>query len=57
MTVFFNIIVGIILFLAIIGSIAAWINTKIILEDLAIIKKHMGIAEEKKEKFFADNEE
>ncbi|MEL7564241.1 MAG: hypothetical protein AAGU27_05095 [Dehalobacterium sp.] len=54
---FFNIIIGIILFLAIIGSIAAWINTKIILEELDLIKKHLGIKEDKNESFLADNKE
>lgn len=54
---FFNIIIGIILFLAIIGSIAAWINTKIILEELDLIKKHLGIKEDKDESFLADNKE
>jgi len=53
-TDFFNIIIGIILFLAIIGSIAAWINTKIILEELALIKKHLGIMEEKNENFLTE---
>ena len=48
------IIIGIILFLAIIGSIAAWINTKIILEELALIKKHLGIMEEKNENFLTE---
>jgi len=50
-----QIIIGIILLLAIIGSIAAWINTKIILEELALIKKELGIKEEKKEFFLADD--
>lgn len=31
----------------VIVSIAAWINTKIILEEIDIIKKHIGIQEDK----------
>lgn len=31
----------------VIVSIAAWINTKIILEEIDIIKKHIGIPEDK----------
>lgn len=54
---FFNILIGIILLLAIIGSIAAWINTKIILEELEVIKKHLGIKEEKNTIFTDDNKE
>ncbi len=38
-----DIIIGIVLLLAIVGSIAAWINTKIIIEELEAIKKHLGI--------------
>ena len=39
---------GLIIFTAVvITSIAAWINTKIILEEIDIIKKHLGIPEEK----------
>lgn len=54
---FFNIIIGIVILLAIIGSIAAWINTKIILEELEVIKKHLGIKEEKNTIFTEDNKE
>ncbi len=39
---------GLIIFAAVvITSIAAWINTKIILEEIDIIKKHLGIPEKK----------
>lgn len=47
----FSIIITIVLLLAIIGSIAAWINTRIIIEELDAIKRHLGIKEEKKESF------
>jgi hypothetical protein len=53
-TIIFNIIIVIIIVLAIIGSIASWINTKIILEELATIKKELGIKEEKKNTFLDD---
>ena len=33
--------------LLVIASIAAWINTKIILEEIDKIKKHIGIPEDK----------
>jgi|GEM_PF-3095835 len=39
---------GIIIFaILVITSVAAWINTKIILEDIDKIKKHIGIPEDK----------
>ncbi|WP_018923962.1 hypothetical protein [Salsuginibacillus kocurii] len=44
----FEIVLLIILGLAIIGSIAAWLNTKFIIEELAIIKKELGINDKKK---------
>jgi hypothetical protein len=47
----FSVVLTIILILAIIGSIAAWINTKIIIEELAQIKKQLGIKEEKPSSF------
>jgi hypothetical protein len=47
----FSVLITIILIIAIIGSIAAWINTKIIIEELAQIKKHLGIKEEKPQSF------
>lgn len=50
-----SIIISIILLLAIVGSIAAWFNTKIIIEDLEIIKKHLGIKQEKTN-FFLDKD-
>ncbi|MFZ7103321.1 MAG: hypothetical protein ACOWWO_11800 [Peptococcaceae bacterium] len=54
---FFNIIIGIVLFLAIIGSIASWINTKIILEELALIKKELGIKEAENDHIFTADED
>ncbi|WP_416148414.1 hypothetical protein ACM26V_19625 [Salipaludibacillus sp. HK11] len=45
---FINAIIFILVCLAIIGSIAAWLNTKAILEDLSLIKKELGIQEEEK---------
>nr|WP_315990280.1 hypothetical protein [Desulforamulus aquiferis] len=39
---------GFIVFLIlVIASIAAWINTKIILEEIEKIKKHIGMPEDK----------
>lgn len=43
----FEWIIIIIFVFAVIGSIAAWMNTRIILEELDRIKKHMGIQEKK----------
>lgn len=40
--------IGLIIYaLIVISSIGAWINTKIILEELSEIKKKLGIEEEK----------
>ncbi|SFP69126.1 hypothetical protein [Salibacterium halotolerans] len=41
----FNVIITIVVILAITGSIAAWINTRIIIEEIGIIKKELGIPE------------
>ena len=39
---------GVIIFVLVVyTSIAAWINTKIILEEIDKIKKHLGIPEDK----------
>jgi hypothetical protein len=44
---------GLLLFLILIcTSVGAWINTKIILEEIEKIKKHIGLAEEKPEEIF-----
>ncbi len=43
----FEWIIIIIFLFAVIGSIAGWMNTRIILEELDRIKKHMGIQEKK----------
>ncbi|MDD4754274.1 MAG: hypothetical protein PHT78_13745 [Desulfitobacteriaceae bacterium] len=38
---------GFIIFvIVVITSVAAWVNTKIIIEELEIIKKHLGIPED-----------
>ncbi len=35
--------------IVVVAAIAAWTNTKIILEEIKKIKKHLGIPEEKRE--------
>jgi hypothetical protein len=45
--IMFEWIIIIIFLFAVIGSIAGWMNTRIILEELDRIKKHMGIQEKK----------
>lgn len=37
---------------AVIASIAAWLNTKMIKDDLSIIKEHLGIKEERPPSIF-----
>jgi hypothetical protein len=44
-------IITILIIAAILCSIFAWINTKIILEELASIKEHLGIKEEESKSF------
>jgi len=39
----------------VVTSIAAWINTKIILEEIDTIKKHLGIPENKPIDIFSNN--
>ena len=46
-----NIIITIALVLAIFASIAAWLNTQIILRELSEIKAKLGIPEIKKSSF------
>ncbi|MFD2706622.1 hypothetical protein [Salibacterium lacus] len=41
----FHVIITMVAILAITGSIAAWINTRIIIEEIGIIKKELGIPE------------
>ncbi|SFL91300.1 hypothetical protein [Salibacterium qingdaonense] len=41
----FQVIITMVVILAITGSIAAWINTRIIIEEIGIIKKELGIPE------------
>lgn len=44
---------GLLLFLILFcTSVGAWINTKIILEDIEKIKKHIGLEEEKPTEIF-----
>ncbi|PYZ92023.1 hypothetical protein CR194_17660 [Salipaludibacillus keqinensis] len=51
-----NAVLFILVLLAIIGSIAAWMNTKQILEELRSIKKELGMKTEKKRGSFIDND-
>lgn len=50
-----NIGVTIVLIVAVFASIAAWLNTKIIMKDLAVIKEHLGIKEERPPSVFDDD--
>lgn len=50
-----NIWVTVILVIAILAAIGAWINTRIILKDLAVIKTHLGIKDERTPSVF-DND-
>ncbi|WNF24696.1 hypothetical protein [Mesobacillus jeotgali] len=50
-----NIWVTVILVIAILATIGAWLNSRIILKDLAIIKTHLGIKDERKPSVF-DND-
>lgn len=50
-----NIILLVILVLAIIGSIAGWLNTRTILKELAEIKRELGIKDVRKPSIF-DND-
>lgn len=47
-----NILIAIGLFVAVFASLAAWLNTQIILKELAEIKTKLGIKDEKKPSFF-----
>lgn len=46
-----NIFIAIVLVLAIFASIAAWLNTQIIIRELSEIKTKLGISEIKKSSF------
>ncbi|GEL77546.1 hypothetical protein [Tenuibacillus multivorans] len=57
MIIILNIIIIIVMIFAIIGSIAAWINTNIILDELKTIKKELGIKDDKLKHFLDKKEE
>ncbi|MDG5788783.1 hypothetical protein QA612_15025 [Evansella sp. AB-P1] len=44
--IFINFLLFLIFIFAIIGSIAAWINTRIIIKDLSKIKEELGIQDQ-----------
>ncbi|WP_407268317.1 hypothetical protein [Radiobacillus sp. PE A8.2] len=48
-----RVVIGIIIAIIVIGaifcSIAAWVNTKTIIDELRIIKEHLGIVEEEED--------
>ncbi|WP_167833023.1 MULTISPECIES: hypothetical protein [Mesobacillus] len=50
-----NIWVTVILVIAFLAAIGAWLNTRIILKDLAVIKAHLGIKDERMPSVF-DND-
>ena len=50
-----NICLIVILAVAFLAAIGAWLNTRIILKDLAVIKAHLGIKEERTPSVF-DND-
>ena len=50
-----NIWLIVILMIAFLAAIGAWLNTRIILKDLAVIKAHLGIKEERSPSVF-DND-
>ncbi|WP_117170262.1 hypothetical protein [Paraliobacillus sediminis] len=56
MIIIIDIIIIIAMILAIIGSIAAWINTNTILKDVSEIKKELGIKEYKIKHFIHDDD-
>lgn len=47
-----NILVTAALILAVFAAIAAWLNTKVIIKDLAAIKEKLGIKDERKPSVF-----
>lgn len=50
-----NIWVTVILAVAFLAAIGAWLNTRIIIRDLAVIKAQMGIKDEKTPSVFDDD--
>lgn len=52
---FANIIITAGLILAVFASIAAWLNTQIIIKDLAAIKEKLGIKDSSKPSMFDDD--
>jgi hypothetical protein len=54
-TVLVNIIISVALIVAVFASVAAWLNTQIILKDLAVIKKQLGIEDVRKTSVFDDD--
>jgi hypothetical protein len=48
-------IITILVIAAILCSIFAWVNTKIIIEELTIIKEHLGIKEDESNSFSEKN--
>lgn len=50
-----NIIISVVLIVAVFPSVAAWINTHIILKDLAVIKEQLGIEDVRKKSVFDDD--
>lgn len=52
---FVNIVMTAGLVIALFASIAAWLNTQLIIKDLAAIKEHLGIKDYKKPSVFDDD--
>lgn len=50
-----NIIISVVLIVAVFASIAAWLNTHIILKDLAVMKEQLGIKDVRKKSVFDDD--
>lgn len=50
-----NIIISLVLIVAVFASIAAWLNTQIILRDLTAIKEQLGIKDVRKPSFLDDD--
>ena len=51
-----SIILSILVILALIGSIFAWFNTNQIIDELNLIKEHLGIEEEVKSESFLEKD-
>jgi len=50
-----NIIISVVLIVAVFASVAAWLNTHIILKDLGVIKEQLGIKDVRKPSVFDDD--